>query len=163
MQEPRIVEIAPRQLVGLSIETSLADSKAKIIWSQLMPRRTEIRNSIQDVFYSVQVYPKGMKMEDFTPTTIFTTRAAIEVSKLEDIPKGFENYKLEGGLYAVFIHKGKVDDFPQLAEYIYGHWIPHSKYKLDERAHFEILGDKFLGPENPESEEEVWIPIKKSY
>jgi len=39
MQAPRIIEIAPRQLVGLSIKTSLANSKAKIIWSQLMQRR----------------------------------------------------------------------------------------------------------------------------
>jgi len=161
MQTPRIVEIAPRHLVGLSIETSLADSKAKIIWSQMMPRRAEIKNSIQNIYYSVQVYPKGMMMKDFRPTTIFTTWAAIEVSELENIPEGFKTKELEGGLYAIFIHKGAVDTFPILAEYIFRDWMPNSKYELDERAHFEILGEKFLGPENPNSEEEVWIPVKK--
>jgi len=82
-------------------------------------------------------------MKDFRPTTIFTTWAAIQVSKLEDIPDGFKDFTLKGGLYAVFIQKGIVDDFPALAECIYKNWIPNSKYELDERAHFEILGEKF--------------------
>jgi AraC family transcriptional regulator len=63
-------------------------------------------------------------------------------------------------LYAVFKHKGATSSFHLTSDYIFNHWIPQSEYELDHRPHFEILGDQYLGPDNPESEEEVWIPIK---
>jgi AraC family transcriptional regulator len=37
--------------------------------------------------------------------------------------------------------------------------LPGSDYSLDSRAHFEILGKKYKH-DDPNSEEEVWIPIK---
>jgi AraC family transcriptional regulator len=38
--------------------------------------------------------------------------------------------------------------------------LPLSKeYELDDRPHFEILGDKYKN-NDPNSEEEIWIPIK---
>jgi AraC family transcriptional regulator len=33
-------------------------------------------------------------------------------------------------------------------------------YFLDDRPHFEILGDKYKNGD-PDSEEEIWIPIKQ--
>lgn len=33
-------------------------------------------------------------------------------------------------------------------------------FALDDHPHFEVMGDKYLGHEIPNSEEEVWIPIK---
>ncbi len=63
------------------------------------------------------------------------------------------------GLYAVFIHKGDASTAPKTFEYIFGTWLPNSEYLLDNRPHFEILGEKYKN-EDPNSEEEVWIPIK---
>jgi AraC family transcriptional regulator len=37
--------------------------------------------------------------------------------------------------------------------------VTNSKYLLDNRPHFETLGEKYKN-EDPSSEEEVWIPIK---
>jgi AraC family transcriptional regulator len=34
-----------------------------------------------------------------------------------------------------------------------------SAYDLDNRPHFEILGEKYKN-ESPDSEEELWIPVK---
>jgi len=42
---------------------------------------------------------------------------------------------------------------------IYTVWLPASDYVLDNRPHFEVLGDKYKN-NDPSSEEEVWIPIK---
>jgi len=67
---------------------------------------------------------------------------------------------IPGGLYAVFIHKGPVHIFYKTSQYIYGQWIPGSDYILDNRPHFEIMTEQYLGPDHPESEEEVWVPIK---
>jgi AraC family transcriptional regulator len=49
--------------------------------------------------------------------------------------------------------------FAENAKYIYTEWLPNSGFQLDNKPHFEVLGDNYLGHENPESEEEIWIPI----
>ena len=36
----------------------------------------------------------------------------------------------------------------------------HSEYEFDNRPQFEILGEKYKN-NAPDSEEEIWIPIKK--
>ena len=70
----------------------------------------------------------------------------------------FDHFVLEGGLYAVFDYKGSSAD-PSIFQYIYTDCLPKSEYLLDDRPHFEILGEKYKN-NDPESEEEIWIPIK---
>jgi AraC family transcriptional regulator len=69
-----------------------------------------------------------------------------------------ETYVLPGGLYAVFDYKGLNTD-NSIFQYILGTWLPGSDYVLDNRPHFEVLGDKYKN-NDPNSEEEIWIPIK---
>ncbi len=38
--------------------------------------------------------------------------------------------------------------------------LPNSEYELENRPHFEVLGEKYKN-NDPNSEEEIWIPIKK--
>jgi AraC family transcriptional regulator len=97
---------------------------------------------------------------NFTPETLFTKWAAVEVKDYSTIPDGFEKLELTGEKYAVFLYKGTSEMFSETAQYIYGEWLPNSGFQLDNRPHFEIMGDNYLGHENPESEEEIWIPIK---
>ena len=79
--------------------------------------------------------------------------------KLTSLPNGMDTLVLKGGLYAVFDHKGSGAD-TSIFQYIYGTWIPNSEYVLDERPHFEVLGENYKN-NDPNSEEEIWIPVKK--
>jgi AraC family transcriptional regulator len=65
---------------------------------------------------------------------------------------------LTGGLYAVFDYKGLSTD-NSIFQFIFGTWLPSSEYDLDDRPHFEVLGNKYKN-NDPTSEEEIWIPIK---
>ncbi len=76
-----------------------------------------------------------------------------------DIPDKMESYSLSGGKYAVFIHNGPVNTFPETMRYIFESWLPISEYEIDNREHFEILPENY-NPMDPEAREEVWIPIK---
>jgi len=69
-----------------------------------------------------------------------------------------ETLVLPGGLYAVFEYKGLSTD-NSIFQYILGTWLLNSDYDLDDRPHFEVLGDKYKN-NDPTSEEEIWIPIK---
>jgi AraC family transcriptional regulator len=159
--EPSIEFTADRHIVGMSIITSLAINKTVELWKKFMPRRNEIRNVQNDYnLYDMQVYEAGLDLTSFTPDTQFEQWAGVEVSGFENIPEGMESRTIKGGEYAVFIHKGAASEFHETSNYIFRQWLPSSKYNLDDRDHFQIMGKKYLGPANPNSEEEVWVPIK---
>lgn len=152
-------EIEAKMLIGYSVTMSLAENKTQEIWKKFMPKLKEIKHAKSADLYSLQIYPMDYYTK-FSPFTSFTKWAAIEVKNFENCPTDFQQFTLPAGKYAVFLHKGNTEQFIKTAQYIYGEWLPKSGFKLDERPHFELLGDTYLGHEHPDSEEEVWIPIK---
>ena len=156
--EPRIETLLDKKLVGMSVKMSLINNKTGELWKNLMPRRREIMNNVSNDLISMAIYTPNHFM-DFKPSNEFEKWAAIEVTDFEHVPNGMENFTLKGGLYAVFDYKGSSMD-TSIFQYIFGQWIPGSAYTIDDRPHFEILGEKYKNAD-PESEEEIWIPIKK--
>ena len=155
--EPRIEHLAEKKLVGKRLTMSLTDNKTFALWQSFIPRRGEINNSISADLISMQVYSEPMRGGDLTQ--LFEKWAAVEVADFNDIPHGLEKFTLEGGLYAVFNYKGLSSD-SRIFIYIFGTWLPNSNYVLDNRPHFEVLGKKYKN-NDPDSEEEIWIPIKQ--
>ena len=70
-----------------------------------MPRRREIENRITNEYISMQDY-SGLSNELFSPNAVFEKWAVVEVSTHDSVPDGMAIYSLNGGRYAVFIHKG---------------------------------------------------------
>ena len=157
---PKIVDLPQRVFVGLHTQTSASKPTTPQMWGKFMPRKGEVPHRMGKEVYSIQVYPPNLSYENFDPSKEYTSWAAVEVSQLGELPEGFESLSIEAGTYAFFVHKGAVDTFPQLIRWIYAEWLPSSPYEIDDRIHFERLGAKFLGPSNPESEEDVFIPVK---
>ena len=152
--------IGSKEIAGMQIPTSPAESQAPQIWQQFMPRRNELEGTEDDVYYSIQDYPADYPWGSYDPTAQFTTWAAREISKDCILPDGFSQTKIKGGLYAHFIHKGTSACLSDSMIYFHTQWLPKSGYTLDKtRLHFERLDRAFLGPENPNSEEDVYIPI----
>ena len=154
---PRIETLKEKKLVGNRLTMSLANNRTGLLWQTFMPKRREILNSISNDLISMQVY-KPKHFEDFKPTNEFEKWATVEVTNFESVPSEMETFLLAGGLYAVFDYKGSSND-PSIFQYIFGTWLPSSDYVLDNRPHFEVLGDKYKN-NAPNSEEEIWIPIK---
>jgi AraC family transcriptional regulator len=152
---PKIEILLEKKLIGKRLQMSLANNKTQELWQSFMPRRTEIKNAVGSDLYAVQVYD-ATYFEAFNPNAIFEKWATLEVTDFDSIPAEMESFTLSGGLYAVFEHKGHST---AIFDYIFRDWIPNSEYDLDQRPHFEILGAKYK-KEDPNSEEEIWIPIK---
>lgn len=156
--EPRI-ELAPeRKVVGLHLTMSLANNKTGLLWKEFMSRRNEIINKVTNDLISLQVYPPT-HFKNFQLTNEFEKWAAVEVRDFDNVPEGMKTFVITKGLYAVFHYQGSSND-PRIFQYIYGTWIPNSPYRLDDRPHFEVLGEKYKN-NDPASEEEIWIPIKE--
>ena len=97
--------------------------------------------------------------QNFDPTRSFEKWAAIPVSDFDSIPNEMQTLVIPNGLYAVFHYKGSSAD-SSIYQYIFQEWIPKSGYIVDNRPHFEVLGEKYKN-NDPDSEEEIWIPVKK--
>lgn len=155
--EPCIEILKEKKLVGHCIQMSLFDNKTGELWKGFMPFRKEIKNTISANLFSVRVYKSPLNgPKDFEQE--ITKWATAEVSTFDDFPSNMNLLILPEGLYAVFHYKGLNTD-TSIFNYIYGKWIPNSEYMLDNRPHFEVLGEKYKN-NDPDSEEEIWIPIK---
>jgi len=153
--QPRIEILQEKKLIGKHMRMSLTRNTTFQLWSSFMPRRKEIINMSKEMF-SMQVYDEPMRIGDLNQE--FDKWAAIEVNDFENVPHEMDTFVLHGGQYAVFPYKGLNTDV-SIFMYIFGTWLPNSIYTLDFRPHFEILGEKYRN-NDPESEEEIWIPIK---
>lgn len=154
---PRIEKITEKKLVGICINMSLADNKTGLLWQSFMPKRAQIKHAVSSDLISLQVYASDYFVH-FNPTNSFEKWACTEVTTFDDLPEGFTTLLLAEGLFAVFHYKGLNTD-TSIFQYIYGVWLPSSSYVLDNRPHFEVLGEKYKN-NDPNSEEEIWIPIK---
>ena len=155
---PRIEKLNEKKLIGKRLSMSLADNKTGELWRSFMPRRRDITNNLTNDMISMQVY-KPTHFSDFKPTNEFEKWATVEVTNFDNVPTGMETFTLIGGLYAVFDYKGLSTD-NSIFQYIFCTWLPSSDYDLDNRPHFEVLGDKYKN-NDPTSEEEIWIPVQK--
>lgn len=151
----RIETLAPKLLVGKSLVMSFAADRTAELWRSFMPHRKTIEHVADANLYSMQIFDSP---PDFESDCTFTKWAAVEVLNGTMVPQDMATYRLSGGLYAVFLHRGPPSEFRKTFGYIFGQWMPESPYRLDHREHFELLGDKYRNGQ-PDSEEEVWIPI----
>ena len=154
----RIETINEKKLVGKRMTMCYADYRIGELWGSFMPRRKEITNTLTNDLISLVVYAPNHFI-DFKPTNEFERWATVEVENFNKVPDEMETYNLSSGLYAVFNYKGMSSGASAFFQYIYTEWVPNSNYILDDRAHFEVLGEKYKN-NDPSSEEEIWIPIK---
>jgi AraC family transcriptional regulator len=155
---PVIKTISEKKLIGMHISMSLAENKTSGLWRSFMPRRKEIKSNLTSELFSMRVYDASYDFKNFNFHAAFEKWAAIEVKDLDEIPDGMKAFLLPAGSYAVFHYKG-LNTNTRIFEYIFGTWLPTSEYILDNRPHFEILGDKYKN-NDPDSEEEIWVPVK---
>lgn len=154
-----ISEFPSRTVVGVNVRMSHTNNRTSELWRSLLPRRNEIVNALSGDLLSITRYDGIPDFRKFNPAAEFEKWAAVEVSTGANPPEGMRLFVIPAGLYAVFQYKGLSTD-PAPFQYIFGTWLPGSEYGLDHREHFEILGANYRN-NDPESEEEICIPIKR--
>lgn len=137
---------------------SFNNNRTRELWKSFMPVRHELVNKVSNDVISMQLY-KPSYFVSFDPVMEFEKWATVEVNDFDNIPADLETFTLSNGCYAVFDYKGLSNDV-RIFQYIFQNWLPASDYLLDDRAHFEVLGEKYRN-NDPDSEEEIWIPIKQ--
>ncbi len=156
----RTEKLSEKKLLGKSKRMSFINNTTHELWQWFHPKRAALNNVVGADLYSLEVYDNADHFRNFDPTREFTKWAAVEVNNYNKVPEEMDKLTIPTGLYAVFLHKGPASEGKKTYEYIFFNWLPNSEYTLDDRPHFAVMGAKYKG-ESPETEEEIWIPIKK--
>nr|WP_294789983.1 GyrI-like domain-containing protein [uncultured Mucilaginibacter sp.] len=156
--QPRFLTISSKIIAGQRLNMSFSQNKTGLLWQRFMPRRAEIKNPVNSLFYSLEVYPSAF-FDDFKPTNEFEKWAGVEISDSSEQAPGIELLTIPSGEYAVFTHRGPASAGPKTYQYIYGVWFPASDYIIDNRPHFALMDEKYKHDE-PDSEEDIYIPVK---
>ncbi len=155
---PKIEHLSQKKLVGMRQTMTFATMNPAILWSAFMTRKREIPLMVGTDLYSLEVYPHNF-FQSMSSTAEFDKWAAVEVSENQSVPDGMEMLVLPDGLYAVFVHYGPASEAKATYDAIFRTWLPASDYRIDERPHFAVMGDKYRH-NDPQSEEEIWIPVR---
>lgn len=156
---PTLVKIPEKRVIGKMSEISLSHFNVAKIWQEFSPKISEIPNRLDRDLLSVTIYQPG-HFENFSVERTFEKWAGAEVESFQNLPEGLAQLIIPAGEYAVFHYKGLPSD-NRIFQWIYSQWLPGSGFVLDPRPHFEVLGKKYKNG-SPDSEEEIYIPIKKA-
>ena len=156
---PTIQNLPETLLIGKKVRMNFLNNQTQALWQSFMPRKKDIQNTIGTELYSVEVYDSLTYFASFSPATEFDKWAAVKVTNMTFVPEEMEALTIPAGLYAVFPIKGIASEVPAMYQFILGTWIPNSIYELDHRPHFAVMGEKYKN-NDPDSEEELWIPIQ---
>lgn len=158
---PKIVEITEIKIAGLRGETTLRDNRLKDLWNRTNSLYKEIPNRIQGgrAFGICEACAENT-LYTMSDNVLFTEVAGVEVSSFDGLKEPFVKKIIPGGRYAVFTHKGTLQKLPQTFDYIWGTWFLSTKEELDWREDFELYDERFLGYDHPDSEVDLYIPIR---
>ncbi|MCT4562401.1 MAG: GyrI-like domain-containing protein [Crocinitomicaceae bacterium] len=156
MYEVVIVEVKQMLILGMNTELSLAKNTTSDLWRSFRSYAAYQQWNI-DEYLDINIYPENY-FDSFSPENKFIKWAGISANL---VPRSTDlsTLKIPPGKYAKFHYRGLSND-PAVFQYIFQEWLPSSKFKLDNRPHFMILGPKYKN-NDPQSEEDIYIPIRK--
>ena len=154
---PEIIELPEKILVGISFflrdDSKVTDLSKE--WSQLKGEIENIKSRLTpERFYQVQYWSEN---QDLDGLYFFI---GIEVRNINEVQPQFVVKIIPKSRYLKFIHKGLANKVGYTYKFIYNQFLPDTNYKLTKPFNFEFYGEKCLGPYNPESESEIFIPIE---
>lgn len=158
---PSIIEIPEIKVMGLRKETELKPESIKELWeefSMVLNQYPELSSHQRKigVYEPYQEDIHFLANEDMKCYEVI----GIEVHSFQDVVAPFVQKVIQGGKYAVFTHHGSLETLNQTIDYIWGTWLLTTKEEIDTRETFELQDERFLGYHHPESEMDIYIPIR---
>lgn len=158
---PRIVELPEIRIAGIRGETTLRDNRLRELWDRTNSLYKQIPNRIPGGrSFGICEACAENTLYTMNDDILFTEVAGTEVSSFEGLTEPFVQKIIPGGRYAVFTHRGTLRMLPQTFDYIWGTWFLTTKEELDWREDFELYDERFLGYDHPDSEVDLYIPVR---
>ncbi len=158
---PRIVDLLEIKVAGIRGETTLRDNRLRELWDRANSLYRQIPNRIPGGrSFGICEACAENTLYTMNDDILFTEVAGTEVSSFEGLTEPFVQKVIPGGRYAVFTHRGTLRMLPQTFDYIWSTWFLTTKEELDWREDFELYDERFLGYDHPDSEVDLYIPVR---
>lgn len=160
--KPKIVEIGSIKVAGLRCETTLSDNVIPQLWERFIKVIDDVPNKAEGLrrFGICESSQSVSSIYSMNKEVLFHEVASVEVTSFDGIPDCIVKKTIDGGRYAVFTHKGSLVNLSKTFDYIWSTWMISNKVKIDDREDFELYDERFKGYYNPDSQLDIYIPIK---
>lgn len=153
--QPDVVTLEAIHLVGFSIFVQDDIAPIARMWSMFEKHNRSIPGKkIPERSCQLSYWTEDPAMNGFF------CMAGIETADLSGIPPQMCGKTVPHARYLRFIHRGLSRNVGKTYERIYGEAIPATDYRLSLPYNVEIYGSGYLGPDNPDSESEIYIPVE---
>lgn len=150
--EPRF-EYGPFLLIagfgGRFTQDSTEDIPA--LWEKLIPHLGKIPAQVNEVTYGVCCNADGEGGFEYI--------AGVQIDKLDELPEKYRWVEIQPQHYAVFEHKGPLEQLPETFQYIWNTWLPQSGREAADAPEFERYSADF-NPKLHTGTLEIWLPLK---
>ncbi|WP_042200917.1 helix-turn-helix domain-containing protein [Paenibacillus camerounensis] len=163
--EPQTVEIGEIKLQGIQVTVDDDPSLISNAWKQLSGSLP----SISERMLPERFYQLGYWTDDYGDNGIrflcgcelnnTPSPASRSLAGQSLISPELPIHSLPPARYLKFQHRGRSADISAIYKYIYGVFLPKTDYQLTLPYEFEYYGKDYLGPEDPGSVSEIYIPI----
>ncbi len=149
--EPHIIRKDAFTLVGMKIRTTAMSPEIPQLWASFVPR-------IGEVPLIVEPHVSYGLMENFDPVQgRFDYMAAVAVKGSPQLRDGMVALEVAACTYAVFTTT--LANIGSTFAHIYQGWFPNSGFGPADAPQFERYDESF-DPTNPNSQIEIYIPLK---
>lgn len=146
----RIIELPAFSVVGMEYIGGAANDSVRQLWQRFLPRAAEITRRVDaEVLYGICAR---------TEQGAFRYVAGAEVTRAE-IPPGMLEIRVPAQKYAVFSHRGTVEQIADSFQAIYAGLLAQRGLEPKNGIDFERYDARFLGPDDPASEVDLYIPV----
>ncbi|OHD53973.1 MAG: hypothetical protein A2Y33_12445 [Spirochaetes bacterium GWF1_51_8] len=152
--QPETVELPAFPLVGFVFYVETDFTLITKMWYQFHP----LIKTIPDRVVPEKYYQLAFWNDIETMPGCFYM-VGVETSGLDKIPVGMSGKVVPASNYLRFVHRGLAKHVGRTYKYIFQTWLPRSEYRLSQPYEFEYYGPKCLGPDNEDSESEIYIPV----
>ncbi|WP_280086117.1 GyrI-like domain-containing protein [Pseudomonas nitroreducens] len=147
----RIIELPAFDVVGMDYRGSAPGDSIGLLWQRFLPREKEVSASAQDkAAYGVCSQLPGGE---------FHYIAGLPVEPGANVPAGMTRYGVPAQKYAVFTHIGPVTAIADSFQAIYSSLLARHGLEPKKGVDLERYTERFLGPEDPASETDLYVPI----
>lgn len=153
-KEPKIITRPSTLVVGRAHHFIDRDLSLKQVWSGFKPEMDGIPNRVGKRGFGIYeaYYEAGEEVG-------FTYWCAVQVSNFDDVPDGFQAREVPAQQYAVFTHRGPLPDLHKTLKYIWGSWLPKSKYEYAPSPELEIYPENYVASEQ-DAQLMLYVPVK---
>ena len=153
--EPEIIQQPEMKIVGIASQYDDDDFDLHRLWSAFMPYKDNVPNRMEKNAFGIYE-----SYEENGGDVYFSYICAVAVFNFDDIPEGMTSRVIPEQTYAKFTHKGPVANLSETLKYIWGSWLPKSKYEYVEKPDFELYPAGF-DDSDPENVLYLHIPVRK--